>query len=389
MDEMKPSACKCPQCGGDLNPGTGEPTFCPYCGSSLVWQRTAGQAGDTAVRGMRLKQFSYTDREVTGLELFHMLVPVDWQFRGGCRWLPENPGMPAVVAFQLYNPRGAEAFEVLPNMNFTWNSNPMTGMMFPRGSRYFGAEVQPPVNLNDAFQKFVLPRYRGTVQNLQVVRLEPQPDLPRLLRSDAPVTPGGSAEGGRARIRYTWQGQSLEEEIYGVVEVFRTTLAGMFGASEFVTWFIDYLFLFRAAAGRLDATADLFTVMIQSFQLNPQWYAAFKTIAQQLIRQQIQRIHDVGEFGRALAQAGEQARAQNLSDWYARQDVYDRLAVDRSRAIRDVDGFYDPHRQEVVELPAGYGHAWANDLGEYIVTADPNFNPNEESTQNWQPMPQQ
>jgi hypothetical protein len=54
-----------------------------------------------------------------------------------------------------------------------------------------------------------------------------------------------------------------------------------------------------------------------------------------------------------------------------------------------VDGFYDPHREEVVELPSGYGHAWANNLGEYILTEDPSFNPNLESTQHWEPMPSQ
>lgn len=81
--------------------------------------------------------------------------------------------------------------------------------------------------------------------------------------------------------------------------------------------------------------------------------------------------------------------SKNLSDWYKRQEVYDRISVDRSRSIRDVDGFYDPHREEVVELPSGYGHAWANNLGEYILTEDPSFNPNLESTQHWEPMPSQ
>jgi hypothetical protein len=94
---------------------------------------------------MRLKQFVYTDSQGTGLEMFRMLAPAGWRFQGGCCWLLDNPGMPAVVNLQLGNPQGAEAFEILPNMNFTWNNNPMTRMMFPVGSRYFGAEVRPPM----------------------------------------------------------------------------------------------------------------------------------------------------------------------------------------------------------------------------------------------------
>jgi hypothetical protein len=337
---------------------------------------------------MRLKMFSYTDSEGTGLEVFRMLVPVGWEFQGGCRWVLDNPGMPAEVACQIWNPQGAEMFAVLPNMNFTWNNNPMTMMMFPVGSRYFGAEVRQPMGIQEAMRKLVLPRYRSTVENLQILNEELVPELPQLVKSEAPIS-GGSAEGAKVRIRYAWQGFQLDEEIYGVVEVFRAPIASMFGQAEVVFWFVDYLFSFRAAAGRLDATADLFAVMITSFQLNPHWYAAYKSIVHQLAQQQIQRIHHVGQIGQIYAQTGREIREQNLSDWYARQDVYDRLSTDWSRALRGVDGFVDPHREEVVELPSGYGHAWANNLGEYILTEDPNFNPNIHSNLHWEPMKQE
>ncbi len=382
-----PQVLKCPQCGGGLTPGNQETMLCPYCGSSLIFNRpAAAQTAETVVRGMRLKPFHYTDTQGTGLEVFSMLVPSGWNFTGGCNWLMDNPGMPAVLAFALWNPQGAEAFEVLPNMNFTWNNNPFNRLLVQPGSRYFGAEVRPPVNIQDAFRTYILPRNRGQVQNLQVRNLTPLPDLPRLVKSDAVVTPGCSAQGGKLRISYNWQGYAFEEEIYAVVEDFRVKIGSLFAQTDLSVWFIDYLFSFRAAEGRLDATADLFTVMIQSFQLNPNWYAAFKTVAQHMARMQITHIRHIGEIGSILAQAGSQARQQNLNDWYSRQEIFDRQAVDRSRSIRDVEGFYDPNRQDVVELPSGYGHAWANNGGEYVLTDDPNFNPNQESTQNWTEM---
>jgi hypothetical protein len=380
------AAMVCPRCGGNLPPTAAEYVVCQYCGSSLVRQAAAKSPGADApgrrewLRGYRLKTISCKDEAGTGLELFNMLAPVGWSFRGGCRWLLDNPGMPAVVSFQVANPQGAEAFEVLPNMNFTWSGGAM------RGTRHFGAEVYPPVSIRDALRQFVLPRYRSAYSDLRILREEAQPDLPRLAKSDAAVSPIGRAEGGRIRVGYSWQGWQFEEEIYGVVEVFRTMISGMFGPSEFFVWFIDYLFSFRAAAGKLDCMADLFSVMIGSFRLNPQWYAAMKTVAQVMAQQQIERIHHIGQIGEMIARAGSQMREQNLSDWYARQATYDRLATDRSRQIRDVDAFIDPNREEVVELPAGYGHAWANNLGEYILTEEANFNPNESSTQQWVEM---
>lgn len=382
-----PYALKCPQCGGDLKLERQDSITCPYCGSNLIFSRPGpGQSEEKLVRGMRLNPIVYTDTQGTGLEVFRMLAPSGWKLQGGCTWQMDNPGMPAVVAFALQNPFGPQAFEVLPNMNFTWNNNPLNRLMIPPGSRYFGAEVRPPVNIQEAFQTYILPRYRAQTQNLRIQNLTPLPSLPHLLKSDAVITPGAAAEGGKARIEYSYLGNPFEEEIYAVVETFRLQIGSLFASSQLTVWFIDYLFAFRAAAGRLDASADLFTVMIQSFKLNPHWYAAFKTIAQRMANMQIQRIRHIGEIGQMLAEAGSQAREQNLGDWYRRQETFDRLSVDRSRAIRDVDGFYDANRQEIVELPSGYGHAWSNNQGEYILADDPNFNPNLESTQNWSPM---
>ena len=54
--------------------------------------------------------------------------------------------------------------------------------------------------------------------------------------------------------------------------------------------------------------------------------------------------------------------------------------------IRGVERYNDPRAGKEVELPAGYGNAWANDLGEYIVSESPSFNPNIHSNQHWEPL---
>jgi hypothetical protein len=42
-----------------------------------------------------------------------------------------------------------------------------------------------------------------------------------------------------------------------------------------------------------------------------------------------------------------------------------------------------------VELPTGYNYAWANPLGEYVITDNPNFNPNIGSNETWELLPRQ
>lgn len=397
----QPFVLKCPQCGGGLTPGVEHYIVCPYCGSHVIWNRpaaapppdrpaaeTAVPAGKTepaAMRGIKVRRLSYCDDEVTHLPVFNMLIPSGWNFQGGLHWLLSNPGMPGTLAFQVANPNGAEALEVMPNMNFIWLTS---GMMAAQGSHHFGAEVRKPIGIHDAFHKFILPRYRGQYGNLQLLKEEPLPDLPKMCKSEAVVSPIGLAEGGRVRIRYNWQRWQFDEEIYAVVEVFRAPIQTYFSSGEAITWFIDYIFSCRALAGRLDSMADLFGLMLRSLKVNPQWYAAFKSVAQTLIQRQIQHIHSIGQMGAIYAQTGREMREENLQQFYANQAIHDRLTTDWSRTIRDVDGFYDPHKGEVVELPSGYGHAWANNLGEYILAEDAGFNPNIGSTQHWEPMEQ-
>jgi hypothetical protein len=385
------AAIRCPQCGAGVALETSCSAVCRYCGSSLVWTQpghpaAGGDAGrQSVVRGVRLKEFVCVDSQGTGLDVFRMLVPVGWSSQGGCVWRLDNPTMPASIGLRLWNPHGAEAFEILPNLNFTWNPASL-GNLFSAGQRQFGAEVRAPISAREALRQIVLPRYRSMGSGVQILEEVAQPDLPRLARSEALVS-GGTADGGKVRIRYLSQQTQVDEDIFGVVEVFHYPVQTLFGVTQASYWLIDTLFSVRAEAGRLEKVADIYLAMIGSVRLNPEWYAAFKAIAQRLSQAQVQRIRNIGQIGEIYAQTGREARQQHLDDWYTRQATYDRLATDRSRQIRDVDAYYDPHKDADVELPAGYGHAWANNLGEYLVTEDPNFNPNTDSNLHWEPMP--
>ena len=132
----------CPQCGASL-PSGGEQIVCQYCGSRLIRQRASPggtpstQVSTEFLQGMRLKTFSYMDTQGTGIEAFRMLIPSGWEFTGGVHWRINNPGTPAVIAFQVHNPEGEETFEVFPALTFFWTNDPMSQMTFPTGSYYF------------------------------------------------------------------------------------------------------------------------------------------------------------------------------------------------------------------------------------------------------------
>jgi len=51
-----------------------------------------------------------------------------------------------------------------------------------------------------------------------------------------------------------------------------------------------------------------------------------------------------------------------------------------------VGPYDDPITGQNVELPSEYTQAWSTPLGEYILSDDPNFNPNIGSNQTWTPL---
>jgi len=331
--------------------------------------------------------YTYVDPAV-GIEAFRLLIPKGWQAQGGIQW-SSNPALPATSRFRFFNPQGAEQFELLPTQSFFWTDNPLFLSTNPPGTLRFGTLVAPPVDLEGAFARVLLPQFRGGIEGFAVVSREAVPDLAKL--AVGPAAPGVESRGdaGKLRFAYRADGQAFEEEMYAAVTNFVTQLPpSMLAGPSFIDyWFVDYVFSFRAARGELDAHAPLFQTMLFSLQVNPRWFAKVVNTKEYLAQMAIRGIQAVGRAGEIAARAGSDLRAEQQADWERRQAAQDRAAENFTDYVRGVERFMDPHAGTEVELPVGYGYAWANDLGEYVITASPSYNPNTESNQHWEPMP--
>ena len=379
---------RCPQCGGSLPPGRREHIVCQYCGSSLIRQGSPSADQTRESWGVHLKTVSCVDQQGTGSEAFRTLIPAGWRFEGGVRWLMNNPGMPAVIAFQVNNPQGPEAFEAFPNLPFFWTNNPMVTMSFPIGSLYYGNEVRPPGAALDVLREIVVPRYRGQKPGLQIVDEQHLPELARQMQATSPVAPANAtrADGARVRIRYRQGGHSIDEDVFGVVEVSQQSAPMVMGAMQHVFWMADYLFSFRARTGQLDQLSDVFSSMVRSFRLNPGWYSRYLQVSQYLIQHQIQQIHHVGQISQIISHTSDQISDMVMDTYNQRQRTLDHLSDQFSQAIRGVDEYQDTLSGHNVELPGGYRQAWSNGLGEYIVSDDATFDPNVGSSVTWEPL---
>ena len=337
---------------------------------------------------MTFVTYKYIDPMV-GMEAFRLLIPKGWQADGRITW-SSNPALPAQSHFRFFNPNGLEQVEFFPTQSYFWTNNQTALFTNPPGTLRFGTLVAQPINLRSAFSNVILPKFKGKLNGLQVIQRVRVQELEQIAVGQPTEGLNSSAEGGKIRITYLENGKQMEEEMYAVVSQFVTYLPGSYPSSGYFInyWYIDYIFSFKAGFKKLDPNSKIFQTMIYSFKVNPKWFAKVVNTKEKMIQMIIQGIKTIGRIGSMIASSSSELREDQLADWERRQQANDRIIQNFSDNIRGVERYNDPFSGKEVELPSGYGHAWANNLGEYIITESPSFNPNIGSNLNWQEIEQ-
>jgi hypothetical protein len=136
----------------------------------------------------------------------------------------------------------------------------------------------------------------------------------------------------------------------------------------------------RAPKGKLDANDKLFKVMISAVRPEPKWQASSNGIIAKMYNAEAQKeaMQDkiIADFQRHVAETinGVTANAMQGSM---------NSAYGADQNIRGVQTFRDPSTGSTMELSNLYDHAWLNGSNEYIMSDDPNFNPNGQLSGNW------
>ena len=190
------------------------------------------------------------------------------------------------------------------------------------------------------------------------------------------------------RLAYQERGKAIEEDLFASVASFQIGLPGSAMSRPYFIeyWYVDHVFSFRAERGQLAARSKTFQTVVLSMKVNPKWFAKVVHTKEALAQAFARSTRVIGDIGTTVAAAGTNLREEQMRDWGRRQSIQDKVAQAQSDGIRGVDRFVDPHSGNEVELPSGYGRAWANNLGEYIVTESPSYNPNVGSNLHWEEM---
>lgn len=337
---------------------------------------------------IKYKTAIFVDSQGIGTKAFSMLVPEGWKSSGNIEWVLDNPAMPAFGSFKAWNPNGAEEYNFFANQAYFWSNNPMIEQTFPPGSRYFGAVVHTPLGPTEALKEIALPKFRNNVENLKVVSEELVPQLSNVITTGTDPATGvvTSANGGKIRVEYNLNGIAIEEEMYCVIQSLDIPVQTLYGTTRNVNWYMTYLESFRAEKGQLNSETKMFQTISFSAKTDPNWLNKYNQVVNYLIQRQIQQIQSLGQLSNIISQTSNEISDENYQAWQQTQNVYDRLSTDFSNNILGIQTYNNPIDGSTVDLPSGYSNAWANSLGDYILSDSPSYNPNIESNLNWQQM---
>jgi hypothetical protein len=330
---------------------------------------------------MRFRRVSVEDRQIILGEAVSFLVPVDWRVEGGIVWRP-HPGLPAGAQLRAFDPASRQQVEAFPSFPFTWGDNCGPGCLMPVGASWFGNEVHPPFRSTaECLETTIIPRVRGALR-WRVTQRENLPQLAAAQQKNTPVDPGARVffDAARVRIEYDLGGAPIEEDFFAVVQTVQVPVGNI------VIHIVDRVVAMRADRGQLDAARPLHLAIVNSSRINLQWFNRYAQIVAFLVRAKMQEIRAVGEFSRALAQTSSQITAERQQQWEETNRRQDRIDREWSECIRGTETFDDPVRGEPVELPSTHNHAWVSRGGEYVLTDNPNFNPNVELSGDWVEM---
>ena len=322
---------------------------------------------------MRFETYSVNDDPTyIGGEVSKLLIPAGWKVEGGVVWDMTNTNFPAGSQMRIFNPQGPEAFGSYPDLYYYWSTNAMSMQTMPPGSNYYGSIVRKPID--DVFRSIIevaIPKYRKDLANARVIEKEELPKWAEEALKNMPAINGcqNIAKAGRMRFEYEVNGQPVQEDLYAVLSAIITPQL------QFMNWDVKQIASVRGAKGKMQEMKALQQVMERSSRANLAWVNKYVQFVEMRHNVAMGELEQVGIRSKIFSKLSDQVSDTIRSNYENNQRANDRISEARSQTMRGVTA-YDAGGGYKVELPSQYNHAWASPDGQYIVSNDPNYNPN-------------
>lgn len=338
-----------------------------------------------------MKQVKIIDQGLgKGMPAYSLMIPKDWQFKsavnvgvaeGGCfdDW------------FQVFatanNADSSMVMQILPQSTWQYTDDP-AGQQQMRAQNQsdvrFGMKACP-VRAPVRAEEFLRQDFAKKCPDCTVVSVEPFPELAQTVRHQLglpPATAGAGAgntrvDAARMRIDFTTsKGQPSEAWVTAAIVVH--VIPGGRGASY--DWHASNIMTFGTPKGQLDANEKLFKVILSTVHPELEWEkmsnGTIASLYQMKAKQVAIQQQMIAQFRQHAADVINGVTANQMRG-------AEQSAFGQDQIIRGVQTFRDPATGGTYELSNLYDHAWLNGSNEYVMSDNPNFNPNGKLDGNW------
>lgn len=361
-------------------------------------QNAAAASGTGSGSYLRMKQVQIiapvvdpklgNGKDPVNLPVLDLLIPSTWDFKSNVHFNTSSGCIADTfsVAWEAKSADGSLVFQGAPDLSWQYADDPAALHNLTDPSRRQinnqgkPCPVKRPMKAEAYFRESVLPSFPS---GSTVVSVEPFPELNQMARKELGLPADDAGKAGdtrtdaiRARVEFQKDGQAMEDWV-ALVVVTRILRQGR--GAFYDCHAIDVMAL-AAPKGKLDANDKLFKVMISSRRPEQKWQAytngwlAWRYQVEAKKNAQIDAI--IAKFQAHVAETlmGVTANQQQGSL---------NAAFGADQGIRGVQTFRNPATGATMELSNLYDHAWLNGSNEYLMSDDPNFNPNGQLSGNW------
>ena len=352
----------------------------------------AAAASDKSAHYFLMKQVQIIDHSPgpQGIPAYDLMIPTTWEFTGAVKFGQAVGGCFADMFSVFGDAKSADKsieLQLLPQFTWQYVDDPQAQRHLQQENQQ-GARVglkpcpvRLPVHAADFLRQDLIAKYRKTAT---VVSVDPFPELNQIARhrlglpADGTGNPGGiHTEAARARLDYSdAAGQPVEEWVTAVIVV-RALQSGRGVAYD---WHAIDVMMLRAPKGKLDANDKLFKLIAGTIRPEPQWQTRSNAVIATLYRK---KQEEEAKQSAMIANFQNQV-AQTINGVVANQQRgANNAAFGADQLVRGVQTFRDPSTGATFELSNQYDHAWLNGSNQYVMSDDPNFNPNGTLNGNW------
>ena len=312
------------------------------------------------------------DPSYIGGEVSQALIPAGWKVEGGVVWELSNTYFPAQCRLQVFDPKGVSSLGSYPNLYYFWSSSPMSQQLMPPGTNYMGCIVRYPIeDPIKAVRELVLPAYRKELLRARVVEQEELPKMADKVTEASEKMPGTKylVKACRIRFEYEVDGQPVEEDLYAVLET------RVIPQMQSMNWTVSNITSNRAAKGKMEELRGIQKIIERSVRPNLEWTNKYVQFVQAMHNIGMEAIHQAGVRSKIIANISNDISDTMRKSYENTQAANDRISEARSQTMRGVTP-YEAGGGRKVELPSEFKQAWRTNDGQYIVSNDPNYNPN-------------